>query len=142
MNVKEENEQNIEKLCHSFASELLLPLEVLENEFGKKRKNINLPELASIQRKYGISISAILYRLGEAGIISKEKQTKYYKQINFNPELKRFVNESRFESPEKSTRFERLIYRAIAQELISASKAAALLNKDLNSILEEISILG
>ena len=107
----------------------------------KKRKHINFPELASIQSKYGISIMAILYRLVEAGIIPKEKQTKYYKLINFNPDLKKFVNESRFESPEKSNRFERLIYRALDQELISVSKAASMLNKDINAILDEISIL-
>jgi Zn-dependent peptidase ImmA (M78 family)/DNA-binding XRE family transcriptional regulator len=141
MNIPEGSEQEVEKYCDSFASELLLPIEILDEEFGKKRKHINFPELASIQSKYGISIMAILYRLVEAGIIPKEKQTKYYKLINFNPDLKKFVNESRFESPEKSNRFERLIYRALAQELISVSKAASMLNKDINAILDEISIL-
>ena len=134
MNLPQEKESDIEKYCNSFAAELLMPMEILEDEFGKKRKDINFVELASIQTKYGISIKAILYRLGEAGILSKERMTQYYKQISFSAKLKSFINESRFATPEKSDRFERLVYRAMSQELITASKAAALLHTDLNNM--------
>jgi Zn-dependent peptidase ImmA (M78 family) len=41
MNLPQEKESDIEKYCNSFAAELLLPMEILEDEFGKKRKDIN-----------------------------------------------------------------------------------------------------
>jgi len=43
---------------------------------------------------------------------------------------------TRFETPEKSNRFEQLVYRALAQEKISFSKASSLLNKNIETIKE------
>ena len=125
-----------ETLCNQFASEFLLPRKFLFNEFGGKRGHITLPELISIQEKYGISIPAIIYRLVDAKIIAKEKHTSFYKKINFNPNLKELVNESRFKTPEHSNRYQQLVYRALAQENITMSKASSLLNIDLNSIMD------
>ena len=125
-----------ETLCNQFASEFLLPRKFLINEFGGKRGNITLPEFISIQEKYGISIPAIIYRLVDAKIIAKEKHTSFYKKMNYDPQLKKRVNKSRFMTPEHSNRYNQLVYRALAQENISLSKASSLLNIDLNSIMD------
>ena len=50
------------------------------------------------------------------------------------------MDKTRFETPEISNRFEQLVYRALAQENISISKASALLNKKIET-LKEISVL-
>lgn len=125
-----------EKFCNRFASEFLLPRHLLINEFGNKRKHVSFTELVSIQKKYGISIPAIIYRLVEAEILPKEYHKQFYKKINFNPSLKKTVNHSRFQTPEKSSRFKQLVYRALAQEDISMSKASSLLNQGIESIKE------
>ena len=104
-----------ENLCNKFASEFLFPKEIVIKEFGGKREQINLTELISIQKKYGLSIPAIIYRLVDAGILSKLRHINFYKRIRKNPSLEREVNMSRFETPEKSNRFEQLVYRALAQ---------------------------
>lgn len=130
-----------EKFCHSFASEFLLPKHMLVNEFGNKRKHVSFTELVSIQKKYGISIPAIIYRLVENGILPKEYHKQFYKKINFNPSLKKTVNHSRFQTPEKSSRFKQLVYRALAQEDISISKASSLLNKGIESIKENYALI-
>ncbi|WP_052594755.1 helix-turn-helix domain-containing protein [Aureispira sp. CCB-QB1] len=130
-----------EKFCHRFASEFLLPRKMLINEFGGKRKHISFTELVSIQKKYGISIPAIIYRLVELGVLPKEYHKQFYKKINFNPSLKKTIYHSRFQTPEKSFRFKQLVYRALAQEDISMSKASSLLNKSIESIKENYALI-
>ena len=124
-----------ENFCNRFASEFLFPRKLVLKEFGVKRDNITENELIEIQKKYGISIPAIIFRLVDAEIISKDRQEKFYKKINSNNAIKEKINLSRFETPEKSNRFEQLVYRALSQEFISTSKASSLLNKDFNSLI-------
>ena len=111
-----------EQFCNKFASEFLFPSDIVVKEFGGKRNNITFPELINAQKKYGISIRAIIYRLVDTGILSKNKHVDFYKRLNLNPSLKREVDKTRFETPEISNRFEQLVYRALAQENISISK--------------------
>ena len=105
-------------------------------EFGLVRDKISLTELIEVQKKYGISISAIIYRLVDSNIFSENRQVEFYKKINCNPSLKREVNMERFQTPERSNRFEQLVYRALSQEIISISKASSLLNQSISSLKE------
>lgn len=130
-----------ENFCNKFASEFLLPRNIVINESGGKRKGITLTELISTQKKYGISIPAIIYRLVDAKILSKERQKQFYINLNFNPSLKKDVNHSRFETPENSNRYERLVYRALAQENISISKASSLLGKNIDFVKENYALI-
>lgn len=132
-----ECEVNIaESFCNRFAAEFLFPRQIVIKEFGGKRDYIMLSELISTQKKYGISIPAIMYRLVDCEIISKQRHINFYKKIKLDANLEKKVNLSRFETPEKSERFEQLVYRALAQEKISISKASSLLNKNMDVILE------
>lgn len=130
-----------EDYCNKFASEFLLPKNNVIKEFGGRRARITMNELVDMQRKYGMSIPAIIYRLVDANILSRDKQIKFYKKMNLNPSLKKEINNSRFETPEHSNRYERLVYRALAQENITMSKASFLLNKKLEDIKENYSLI-
>lgn len=134
LNLKECEDKQEEQFCNYFASEFLFPAKLVFREFGEKRKHISLEELKSIQEKYGISIQAIVYKLSELGIIDKEKHKSFHIQLNADKFLKEFVNQEVFSSPEKSNRFERLVYRALAQEEISISKAASLTGKSIEEL--------
>jgi Zn-dependent peptidase ImmA (M78 family)/DNA-binding XRE family transcriptional regulator len=136
LNLPECNLKDEENYCNKFASEFLFPKKQVVKEFGIKRELISLNELIEVQKKYGISIQAIVYRLVHANIISENRKTDFYKKINFNPSLKREVNFSRFETPERSNRYEQLVYRALSQEIVSISKASSLLNKNVNVLIE------
>jgi Zn-dependent peptidase ImmA (M78 family)/DNA-binding XRE family transcriptional regulator len=136
LNIPECDVKQEENFCNKFAAEFLFPRQIVIKEFGGKRNHITLTELITTQKKYGISIPAIVYRLVDAGILSKQRHTDFYKKIRFNPSLDREVNLSRFETPENSNRFEQLVYRALAQEKISFSKASSLLNKNIESVKE------
>lgn len=136
LNLPECETKKEEQFCNKFAAEFLFPREIVVKEFGGKRKHITLAELIATQKKYGISIPAIVYRLVDAGILSEQRHTDFYKKTRFNPSLDREVNVSRFETPEKSYRFEQLVYRALSQESISISKASSLLNKNIEKVKE------
>jgi Zn-dependent peptidase ImmA (M78 family) len=134
--LENESHKQAELYCNRFAAEMLFPESFVMQEFGKKRNGISLQEFIDVQKKYGISIQAIVYRLVDCGIFSTARKVQFYKRLSINANLKAQVNESRFLSPEKSSRFEQLVYRAYAEALISASKAAALLNVNVNVVLE------
>ncbi len=136
LNLPECNLKEEENYCNQFASEFLFPKKLVIKEFGIKRDKILLNELIEVQKKYGLSIQAIIYRLVDAGIFSESRKTDFYKKINFNPNIKENVNASRFETIEKSNRFEQLVYRALSQEIISISKASSLLNQNINVLIE------
>lgn len=121
-----------EKLCDTFASEMLLPSDVVESEFGNKLK-ISVHELKRVQKTYGISIDAIIYSFKRLGIFNDNRYRSYCIKKNTTPKFKSIVEETRYREPESDKNYDdelyhSLVYNALAQELISMSKAAQLLN--------------
>lgn len=131
-------EKQQEKFCNVFASEMLLSESNVINEFGKSRSRISSEELKNIQEKYGISISAIVYKLGETRIMSQERVKKFYQRLNSEPNLKQDVELTRYEGLEHSNRYENLVYRAVSEELISMSKASSLLQISLDKLKNKL----
>jgi len=140
LNLNHLSEKEQESYCHAFASEMLLAQRNLIVEFGTKRNKIAFNELKNSQEKYGISISAIMYKLGETKVISQEMLTGFFKRLNFDPSLKQAVDTSRFDGDENSSRYENLVYRAVSEEYISLSKASSLLQLSLEDLKNTISI--
>ncbi|MBO8469238.1 MAG: ImmA/IrrE family metallo-endopeptidase, partial [Spirochaetes bacterium] len=126
-----------ETRCHEFASEMLIPSEAFIFIIGKKRKEITINELISIQEQYGISISALMRKALNLKIITKYDYDKYKGRYNNDPEFRLTCDESRF-SEYRSEKFENMVYRALSEGLISESKASALLKKDVAEIRNNI----
>lgn len=125
--------KEVERLCNVFASELLLPSGVLKSKLGDTRHDISLSELTDIQRQFGISVDDIMASLQELGVISNNRYSTFQKKKNSMADFRALVEKSRVE-PEKSGRFSRMVYRALADELITTSKAAVLLNTSVDNI--------
>ncbi len=126
-----------EKLCDAFASEMLLPSEVINSEFGRKTR-ISFQGLERIQKVYRISIYAIVYSLKRLGIFNDSRYRSYCIKKNSIPRFKSLVEKSRYTEPAAEKKYndelyEVLVYSALAQDLISFSKAAQMLG---TSILE------
>jgi Zn-dependent peptidase ImmA (M78 family)/DNA-binding XRE family transcriptional regulator len=122
-------EKLAEKYCHAFAGAMLFPKSAAIKEMGEKRTNISIQELGLIKKQYGISLQAIIYRLKDLSIISAYYMSYYYKyiiQMGW-----KVVEPYEYEGKEKSNRFDQLLFRALSEELISLSKAAALDNMKL-----------
>ena len=93
-----------------------------------------------MQEKYGISIAAIVYKLGQSKIMSQERVKKFYLRINFEPNLKLQVEQVRYDGAAHSNRYENLVYRAVSEELISISKASSLLQISLEDLKNNLSV--
>ena len=127
-----------EKFCHQFAAAMLFPREVAEKELGKQRKKLYIQELGALKQQYGISIQALIYRAKDLGIISET----YVKQFMFLMVHNNWkVNEPiEYTGVEASHRFNQLLYRALAEDLISMSKAAVLNNQSLVDFRKQLTV--
>lgn len=124
-----------ERLCHQFAGAMLIPEKTLKEELGEFRTRLSIPELGNIKKQYGISMQAIVMRAKVCGIINDNFAKHFFfmmKQMNWK------IDEPiQYEGIEESNRFDQLLFRALAEEQISISKAAALKNKKLAEFRDE-----
>lgn len=132
--------KEIESACNTFASELLLPSSVLISRIGIKRHDISLAELSDIQKQYGISIDAIMEAMRRLDVITNRRFEGYLKKKRSFPDFNAIVEQS-MAIPETTGRFVRMVYRALADEIISFSKAAALLNTSVESVKRQLQLV-
>ena len=123
-----------EKLCNTFASELLLPAQKLEEHLNARTgKKIALPELAILQKAYGISIDALIYKATEIGLINDRTLRTYHILKNQNPKFKEYAETPRT-GKEESDKFENMVMRAYDCSLISTEQAALFLGTTATEI--------
>lgn len=134
-------EKEIENACNRFAGAILLPGSKMIAEFGPSRKGFYLQELMEIQKEWGISIQAIIYRAKDLDIISQSKFSNFFFELRTKPHFNNLVDEPRFALPETSFRFNQLLYKGLAQELISLSKASVLSDQSLNTLKNTLSLI-
>jgi Zn-dependent peptidase ImmA (M78 family)/DNA-binding XRE family transcriptional regulator len=129
--------RTIEKYCHCFAAAMLLPSESLKKELGKERRSaVSLPELVHLKEHYGISIQAAMARIHALGIIGDSA----YRQFNIFVNVHKLREKEPGEYPleEKATRFTKLLHRALAEGVISLSKAAVLARIPIEKLQQEM----
>lgn len=128
------DEKKVEKMCDHFAGSMLILPEKLLSILGTNRTNIVMQELYLIAGQYGISLSAIAYRAFSQGIIGASYH-KYF-MIKYNQYKTREKEFEVYKGKESSDRFMQLLFRAVAEEIISTSKAASLNNQRLGDFRE------
>lgn len=134
------DEINKEKMCNIFANEVLIPSEKFIDLIGATRHDISLVELQAIQREYGISVDALMAKAVQLNIITEKRYTSFHKKKNALPAFKKAVEKSVYPM-EGTKRFERLVYRALASEIITYSKASALLDKPISEIRNTLNLM-
>lgn len=125
-----------ENLCHYFAGEMLLSSEVLHQVFGTRINRVFLNEISRLQTQFGISIDAIFHRLKDEHILSDALHTQFYIKQNTNTNLKAWAKTSTYLGEETSYRFSRMVYRALAEGLISEEKANEILGTNEISYID------
>ncbi len=131
------SEKDEEYAANRFAGAFLMPRSHLEKEVGKHRNSLGYRELISLKRIYRVSGAALLVRLRDIGIISGSVLTYMFQSVartwrtNEPEELEPKDKRGEYEKPR---RFERLCYRALAEDLISLSKAAELLHCSIEKV--------
>ena len=130
---------DVEHLCNAFASEMLIPTSILIERLGDKRKNLTLEELRGLQRDYGISIEALMYKAHQHDIINDA----YFRHFNMkihqktNVTYRAQVRESLWQ-PETTTYLRHLVLQAYSNDLITCAKAATLLGVEVDSIKQQL----
>ncbi|HXW70972.1 MAG TPA: XRE family transcriptional regulator [Methylocella sp.] len=132
-----------EKAAHRFAGAFLMPADVLRAEVGVNRSSISIGELVALKQRFGVSIQAIAYRCKDLGIINQAALARLFRIFT-----ERGWRKAPFEEPEtmqpeleEPKRFERLCYRALAERVISESRAAELLGisvRELDARLDQV----
>ena len=132
------SEKEQEKACNRFAGAFLVPRETVIAELGEHRSDIEPKELYQLKHKYGLSMGGWLYRALDVGVISRATYEKLIRRFSANGWRKNEPGKSF--PPEKPHFFERLIVHALAEEMISMSKAAELMSIPLWQFREQLII--
>src|SRR5262249_8725470 len=131
------SEKDKEKAATVFAGAFLMPRDHLLHEVGKHRNALGYKELIVLKRMYSVSDAALLVRLRQLDVISQATLVYAFQTI---ARTWRTVEPEQIEEPrergrlERALRFERLCYRALAEGLISLSKAAELLRLPVTDV--------
>lgn len=115
---------------HRFAGAFLVPGKHVEAEIGGVRRAFAYLELIRLKQLYGVSAASFLMRLRDLGMLSREAvelafrtYARTWRKQEPNPiQLDEGLH---FERP---VRFQQLVYRALAEQMVSLPRAAELLN--------------
>ena len=120
-----------EKICDRFASAMLVPEDELIREVGRRRLDFGFGELVEIKKIFGVSAAALVIRMRDLGIIGEATVTRIFRGIGRSW---RTQEPCPLTQPESPKRFRRLCLRALAEDVISESKAAELLGMRVGEI--------
>ena len=133
------DEKERETLCNVFASEMLIPSKTFTDIFGEKREMISSWELKDVQREFGISVRALMIKAVQLGVITKGRYKWFCITLNNaeNEKFRQYIDATAI-PPLHSSRFERLVYRSLASEVITTSKAAELLDISVSELRKNL----
>jgi Zn-dependent peptidase ImmA (M78 family)/DNA-binding XRE family transcriptional regulator len=126
---------NVEDAAYRFAGAFLVPEPVARFELGEHRQTLDLHELHLLKHKYGLSMPAWIYRAKDLGILSESAATRLFKQFRQQGWRRREPGDQI--PPEEPGRLKRLVIRALAEDMISQSRAAELLRMPLAQFWRE-----
>ncbi len=130
-----------EKAMHRFGAAFLVPADHLRKEVGQNRHGITWHELIRLKLFYGISAAAMLMRLKDVGLLPEstvEYAFRTYARSWRKKEPEPIRDEEGLGAFEKPMRFERLVYQALAEQLISPVRASQLLKCPLSVVEKQI----
>ncbi len=131
----------LEPAMNRFAGAFLIPREHLIAETGDHRHGMTWHEIMRLKRTYGVSAAAMLVRLGQVGILSKaviEYAFRTYARKWRTVEPQPIGPGEGFAAFEKPQRFERLVWHALGEELISPVRAAQMLGLPVKDVERDI----
>lgn len=128
-----------ERMCHRFASAILLPKEVVYTYVGKVRDYLSVSELSSLRSMYGVSVAAIVHRLKDLSVIS----TDYYNHI-FDDRIKHNLFEDSWGAyplMDEAVKYVSLVNRAVVEGYIKGNGQGMYIDDNYKIDLGEIEIM-
>jgi len=131
-----------ETAMNRFAGAFLVPETHLALEAGRGRHAFAYREIIRLKQLYGVSAASFLMRLRDLGLLSAEAYLNALKTYartwrKQEPEPLALADRPPFEQP---MRFEQLVYRALAEHMVSLPRAAELLNCPIATV--EVQVRG
>lgn len=121
-----------EKACNRFAAAFLVPEERARAALGERRTRLEPKELALLKEEWGFSMAAWARRARDLDILSQARSSELralFKEEGWQ------VREPGAQYQVEHTRlFDQLVFRALAEDLISESKAAELLGISVSQL--------
>jgi Zn-dependent peptidase ImmA (M78 family) len=127
-----------EKAADRFAGAFLITQELLRKHVGKYRTAIQMPELLYLKRIFKVSIAALVVRCGQLGILTQGAYRRLWSFLKARGMADFGSAEPYPLPPERPTRMKRLCLRAMAEDVISESKAMALLRLSRKEFEQEL----
>ena len=132
-----------DKMARRFAAAFIFPKDSFTQALGGHRENFSLRELIELKLTWGISITSIFMRAKELGLISYALSKRFWDNYgNKWRDQHGEPDDDKYEYNERSDRFERLVYRAVAEGEVTRSKASQLLNITLDDLRSSGPILS
>lgn len=143
MEINEQFFAEIERKADRFASTLLLPEAEVRHELAKRVLEQKLPhsDLVDVAREFGVSTSALLYRMANLRLMSWEKANELSRNDELTMIDHRLRKDSSSEAP-VSERFILLSVKCLRKGLISRGKFAEILGIDRADIDELLKYRG
>jgi Zn-dependent peptidase ImmA (M78 family)/DNA-binding XRE family transcriptional regulator len=123
-----------ERAAHRFAGAFLAPRSEVKKELGERRSWLELGELHALKKTYGLSMGGWLHRAHDLEILPDARYKAMYKYFAVRGWRKTEPGE-RYPREEPKL-FPQLVFRALAEGLISESKGAELLRVPLKRFAE------
>lgn len=128
------SERDQEACCHRFAGAFLYPKARVLADFGHHpRHHVHPVELLNAKRRYGLSMQAVLRRLKDVGLLA---ESGYRSAMIKASKLGWRRSEPEPLPAEQPRRFVSMVYWALAEDLVTPSRAAEFLQcsvSELNS---------
>jgi Zn-dependent peptidase ImmA (M78 family)/DNA-binding XRE family transcriptional regulator len=115
-----------EPAAHRFAGAFLVPRETALAVLGPHRGGFTVRELELLKGEFGLSMQAWIHRAADLGVISGALAARWYRAFRQHGWHREEPGEPC--PQERPTRMERLVMQALAEEAISESRAAELLD--------------
>ena len=133
-------EKERERLCHAFSGAVLFPGEQAREAMNEHRFHFYLPELILLKECWGISIAAMFARAKNLSIINDYvygKLNQGYRSRHYHLD-----EPGKFWGEEKAYRFNQLLYKALAEEIITINQAALLQNVTVGELRNNLDQLA
>jgi len=114
-----------EKACDRFAGAFLAPRSAVQQFLGQQRHALEWQELHALKHEFGLSMAGWLQRAKQCGVITESVHVAIFKQFSAKGWRKCEPGQPLLQ--EHPRLFDQLVYRALAEQYISESKAAELL---------------
>jgi Zn-dependent peptidase ImmA (M78 family)/transcriptional regulator with XRE-family HTH domain len=113
-----------EHLAHRFAAAFLVPKAAAYRELGPHRWTLSIPELGLLKQRWGLSMQAWVRRARDLGMI----ENSHYKSMNIEFRKRGWHRAEPYQCEfiEEPLMLRRLVWRALTEDVLSASDAQEL----------------